>query len=94
MAATDAGESDCGGASCPTEEIIKPSITELTKVRTNILCTVQGCGKILPNTPALNMHLVKSHRVKVFIYLQRINAASLLLNNDFIKLTMNSYNAQ
>lgn len=47
-------------------EIIKPTITELTKeVRTNILCTVEGCGKILPNTPALNMHLVKSHRVKV-----------------------------
>ncbi|XP_052007869.1 ATM interactor-like [Xyrauchen texanus] len=46
-------------------EIIKPSITELTKeVRTNILCTVEGCGKILPNTPALSMHLVKSHRVK------------------------------
>ncbi|KAG5848856.1 hypothetical protein ANANG_G00103870 [Anguilla anguilla] len=47
------------------KEIIKPSIMELTKeVRTNILCTVEGCGKILPNTPALNMHLVKSHRVK------------------------------
>ncbi|KAM9826210.1 ATM interactor [Syngnathus typhle] len=46
-------------------EIIKPSILELSKeVRTNILCTVAGCGKILPNTPALNMHLVKSHRVK------------------------------
>lgn len=49
-------------------EIIKPSITELTKeVRTNILCTVEGCGKILPNTPALNMHLVKSHRIKEVI---------------------------
>ncbi|XP_054627576.1 ATM interactor [Dunckerocampus dactyliophorus] len=48
-----------------SREIIKPSILELTKeVRTNILCTVEGCGKILPNTPALNMHLVKSHRVK------------------------------
>ncbi|XP_010897618.2 ATM interactor isoform X1 [Esox lucius] len=48
-----------------TREIIKPSIMELTKeVQTNILCTVEGCGKILPNTPALNMHLVKSHRVK------------------------------
>lgn len=47
-------------------EIIKPTIMELTKeVRTNILCTVKGCGKILPNTPALNMHLVKSHRIKV-----------------------------
>ncbi|KAM9816752.1 ATM interactor [Neosynchiropus ocellatus] len=45
--------------------MIKPSITELTKeVRTNILCTVEGCGKILPNSPALNMHLVKSHRIK------------------------------
>lgn len=48
-----------------SREIITPSIMELTKeVRTNILCTVEGCGKILPNTPALNMHLVKSHRVK------------------------------
>ncbi|XP_072321808.1 ATM interactor [Eucyclogobius newberryi] len=48
-----------------SREIIKPSIPELTKeVRTNILCTVEGCGKILPNSPALNMHLVKSHRVK------------------------------
>lgn len=49
-----------------SREMIKPTITELTKeVRTNILCTVEGCGKILPNTPALNMHLVKSHRIKV-----------------------------
>ncbi|GLD58379.1 ATM interactor [Lates japonicus] len=48
-----------------SREMIKPTITELTKeVRTNILCTVEGCGKILPNTPALNMHLVKSHRIK------------------------------
>ncbi|XP_068196301.1 ATM interactor [Antennarius striatus] len=48
-----------------SREIIRPTITELTKqVRTNILCTVEGCGKILPNTPALNMHLVKSHRIK------------------------------
>lgn len=49
-----------------SREMVKPTITELTKeVRTNILCTVEGCGKILPNTPALNMHLVKSHRIKV-----------------------------
>lgn len=53
------------GSLSQSREIIKPTITELTKeVRTNILCTVEGCGKILPNTPALNMHLVKSHRVK------------------------------
>lgn len=53
------------------KEIIKPSITELTKeVRTNILCTVEGCGKILPNTPALNMHLVKSHRIQVQHYIK------------------------
>jgi hypothetical protein len=25
---------------------------------------VRGCGKILPNSPALNMHLVKSHRLQ------------------------------
>lgn len=49
-----------------TREIIKPTVMELSKeVRTNILCTVEGCGKILPNTPALNMHLVKSHRIQV-----------------------------
>jgi hypothetical protein len=33
-------------------------------VLTNIMCTVQGCGKILPNSPALNVHLVKSHRLQ------------------------------
>ncbi len=55
-----------------SREIIKPTITELTKeVRTNILCTVEGCGKILPNTPALNMHLVKSHRIKVTVNVNR-----------------------
>ncbi|XP_027870197.1 ATM interactor [Xiphophorus couchianus] len=64
-------DSTAGGVKCCEEpmpqcrEIIKPTIIELTKeVRTNILCTVEGCGKILPNTPALNMHLVKSHRIK------------------------------
>ncbi|XP_007887411.1 ATM interactor [Callorhinchus milii] len=46
-------------------EMIRPSVSELTReVRSNILCTVKGCGKILPNPPALGMHLVKSHRVK------------------------------
>eukprot|EP00066_Takifugu_rubripes_P005800 XP_003970122.1 PREDICTED: ATM interactor [Takifugu rubripes] len=67
--ANNRGSAAPGGAKCrevsQSREIIKPSITELTKeVRTNILCTVEGCGKILPNTPALNMHLVKSHRIK------------------------------
>ncbi|CAO2609805.1 ATM interactor [Lemmus lemmus] len=46
-------------------ELIQPSVSELSRaVRTNILCTVRGCGKILPNSPALNMHLVKSHRLQ------------------------------
>lgn len=68
--ANNRGNAAPGGTRCrevsQSREIIKPSITELTKeVRTNILCTVEGCGKILPNTPALNMHLVKSHRIKV-----------------------------
>ncbi|XP_008292985.1 ATM interactor-like [Stegastes partitus] len=63
---TTADSPKCPGESPPqSREIIKPTIMELTKeVRTNILCTVEGCGKILPNTPALNMHLVKSHRIK------------------------------
>ncbi|XP_030614064.1 ATM interactor [Archocentrus centrarchus] len=60
------GSLNCDGEAPPqSREIIKPTVMELTKeVRTNILCTVEGCGKILPNTPALNMHLVKSHRIK------------------------------
>lgn len=63
----NAGSLNCNEEPLPqSREMIKPTIVELTKeVRTNILCTVEGCGKILPNTPALNMHLVKSHRIKV-----------------------------
>uniref|UniRef100_A0A6I8PMV6 ATM interactor n=1 Tax=Ornithorhynchus anatinus TaxID=9258 RepID=A0A6I8PMV6_ORNAN len=54
------GEAGPAGA-----ELIRPSVSELSRaVRTNILCTVRGCGKILPNGPALNMHLVKSHRLQ------------------------------
>ncbi|KAM8946833.1 ATM interactor [Pelodytes ibericus] len=63
-----AARGDGGGArvrplySCEHWEIVKPSVSELSReVRTNILCTVKGCGKVLPNPPALNMHLVKSH---------------------------------
>uniref|UniRef100_A0A8D2CVU9 C2H2-type domain-containing protein n=1 Tax=Sciurus vulgaris TaxID=55149 RepID=A0A8D2CVU9_SCIVU len=52
-------------AAPPARELIQPSVSELSRaVRTNILCTVRGCGKILPNSPALNMHLVKSHRLQ------------------------------
>ncbi|XP_030045269.1 ATM interactor [Microcaecilia unicolor] len=63
MAAGAAG----GGA--PSEKgpwvLIRPSVTELVReVRSNILCTVTGCGKVLPNPPALNMHLVKAHGVQ------------------------------
>lgn len=54
------------GPAPPARELIQPSVSELSRaVRTNILCTVRGCGKILPNSPALNMHLVKSHRLQV-----------------------------
>ncbi|KAI4550316.1 hypothetical protein MJT46_019042 [Ovis ammon polii x Ovis aries] len=53
------------GSAPPARELIQPSVSELSRaVRTNILCTVRGCGKILPNSPALNMHLVKSHRLQ------------------------------
>ncbi|XP_072601196.1 ATM interactor-like isoform X2 [Vulpes vulpes] len=55
------------GPAPPARELIQPSVSELSRaVRTNILCTVRGCGKILPNSPALNMHLVKSHRLQAF----------------------------
>ncbi|CAI5645690.1 unnamed protein product [Oreochromis niloticus] len=65
----NASSLNCNEEALPqSREMIKPTIVELTKeVRTNILCTVEGCGKILPNTPALNMHLVKSHRIKHFM---------------------------
>lgn len=46
-------------------ELVRPSVTELSQVRTNILCTVPGCGKVLPNSPALNMHLSKAHPLQV-----------------------------
>lgn len=49
----------------PAGELVRPSVTELSQVRTNILCTVPGCGKVLPNSPALNMHLSKAHPVQV-----------------------------
>ncbi|KAG5194582.1 hypothetical protein R6Z07F_019149 [Ovis aries] len=53
------------GSAPPARELIQPPVSELSRaVRTNILCTVRGCGKILPNSPALNMHLVKSHRLQ------------------------------
>ncbi|KAL4630256.1 ATM interactor-like [Arapaima gigas] len=45
-------------------EMVTPSVSELTRVRTNLLCTVEGCAKVLSNAPALNMHLVKSHGLK------------------------------
>ncbi|NXY82691.1 ATMIN protein, partial [Alcedo cyanopectus] len=48
----------------PAGELVRPSVTELSQVRTNILCTVPGCGKVLPNSPALNMHLSKAHPVQ------------------------------
>ncbi|NXE52204.1 ATMIN protein, partial [Casuarius casuarius] len=52
------------GALPPPRELVRPSVTELSQVRTNILCTVPGCGKVLPNSPALNMHLSKAHRLQ------------------------------
>ncbi|OXB62700.1 hypothetical protein ASZ78_003060 [Callipepla squamata] len=51
----------------PARELVRPSVTELSQVRTNILCTVPGCGKVLPNSPALNMHLSKAHRLQHFM---------------------------
>ncbi|KAM3828655.1 ATM interactor [Vipera latastei] len=46
-------------------ELVTPSVTELSRaVRSNILCTVPGCGKVLPNPPALSMHLSKAHRLQ------------------------------
>ncbi|XP_037372106.1 ATM interactor isoform X1 [Talpa occidentalis] len=63
--ATTARQQPPPGPAPPARELIQPSVSELSRaVRTNILCTVRGCGKILPNGPALNMHLVKSHRLQ------------------------------
>ena len=46
-----------------SEEIICPKVELLTEVETNILCSVAGCSRILPNTSSLRMHLVKTHNV-------------------------------
>ncbi|XP_042294735.1 ATM interactor [Sceloporus undulatus] len=49
----------------PSLELVRPSVSELSRaVRSNILCTVHGCGKVLPNPPALAMHLSKAHRLR------------------------------
>ncbi|XP_072014282.1 uncharacterized protein [Amphiura filiformis] len=42
-------------------EVIVPTIAELMKDQRNLLCTVEGCGKILATPPALRMHLNKAH---------------------------------
>ncbi|XP_029464001.1 ATM interactor isoform X2 [Rhinatrema bivittatum] len=60
-----AAGADAGSPASRPWELVRPSVTELAReVRTNIPCTVTGCGKVLPNPPALNMHLVKSHGVQ------------------------------
>lgn len=60
-----AGGGGVGGEAAPARELVRPSVTELCQVRTNILCTVPGCAKVLPNSPALSMHLSKAHRMQV-----------------------------
>ncbi|KAJ1075198.1 hypothetical protein K5549_006560 [Capra hircus] len=59
------GEAAARGFGTAGRELIQPSVSELSQaMRTKILCTVRACSKILPNSPALNMHLVKSHRLQ------------------------------
>ncbi|OXB80030.1 UNVERIFIED_CONTAM: hypothetical protein H355_014074 [Colinus virginianus] len=67
MAAAAEGRPPAGDPPPPARELVRPSVTELSQVRTNILCTVPGCGKVLPNSPALNMHLSKAHRLQHFM---------------------------
>ena len=43
-------------------EVICPEIQNLTEVQTDITCPVENCTKILPNSSALRMHLVKTHK--------------------------------
>ncbi len=43
-------------------EVICPNVENLTQVETNISCSVDGCTKILPNSSALRMHLLKTHK--------------------------------
>ncbi|KAH0619525.1 hypothetical protein JD844_000211 [Phrynosoma platyrhinos] len=59
------GGGSSGGSPGSPWELVRPSVTELSRaVRSNILCTVPGCGKVLPNPPALSMHLSKAHRLQ------------------------------
>nr|XP_060643974.1 ATM interactor [Anolis sagrei ordinatus] len=51
-------------ASTSPWELVRPSVAELSRaVRSHIPCSVPGCGKVLPNPPALSMHLSKAHRL-------------------------------
>lgn len=43
-------------------EIICPKVENLTQIETNIICPVEGCTKVLCNSSALRMHLVKTHK--------------------------------
>ena len=46
-------------------ELIPPWVSELSRaVWTNSLCPARGGGKILPDSPVLNTHLVKSHHLQ------------------------------
>ncbi|XP_061296281.1 ATM interactor-like, partial [Bos javanicus] len=48
------------GSVPPARELIQPSVASHPGQ-----CTVRGCGKILPSSPALHMHPVKSHRLQL-----------------------------
>jgi len=45
-------------------QIVCPSISDLAEdCKSNICCSIPGCGKILPQKQSLKFHVVKVHGV-------------------------------
>ena len=43
---------------------IRPPREELSQsIQTNIKCPIEGCKKVLPQTSALTLHMVKTHKI-------------------------------
>ena len=56
-------------------EKVCPSVSELLEDRgkKDIVCPHEGCGKTLPHAGALNMHMIKVHRILKVFFVVYIN---------------------
>lgn len=52
--------------------VIVPTVDQLLRRETNVVCTQEGCSKKFAHNGALRMHLIKSHRI--------VNVSHILCN--------------